>query len=363
MTSARRATRSRSALGVKGSPSPEPPTQAPFLQPYPPSWLNRLIDWIDRSPRPAWVYYAAGVLLLATVLTVGQWLAGGIDPEALVFSVYPVYFVALMHYLDGQARSALVRFRPALSVTDAEFARIKYELTTVPARGGWVAAALAIPLGILFILGSEPEPVSPEALPAEVIAVVTTVFTVAAFFVLAYHTVRQLRRVSQLHAAAPTINLLQPRPTYAFSRLTSRTAIGVVAFLYFDFLINPPAGGAAFTYFVLTGGALVLMAAAFFLPLFGMHQRLVTEKARLNAEVNLTLETAYQDLLQGVRSRDYAGVGDLDKTLASLLKMREVIAKLSTWPWQPETLRGLVAAVGLPVAIWLIQFGLQRLLR
>jgi hypothetical protein len=267
-----------------------------------------------------------------------------------------------MHYLDGQARSALVRFRPALSVTDAEFTRIEYELTTVPARGAWVAAAMAIPLGFLFILSSEPDPVSPEALPAEVIAVVLTVFNVASFFVLAYHTVRQLRRVSQLHAAAQTINLLQPRPTYAFSRLTSRTAIGVAAFLYFDFLINPPTSGAALPYFTLAGAALVLMLAAFLLPLLGMHRRLAAEKARLETEVSQSLETAYQDLLAGVRSRDYASVGDLDKTLASLLRMREVVAKLSTWPWQPETLRGLVAAVGLPIAIWLVQFGLQRLL-
>jgi len=362
MTSAKRTTASRSPLGVKGSLSHEPPNRKPFLPPYPPSWLNRLIDWIDQRPGLTWVYYVAVVLLLATVVMVGQWLAGAIHPEALIFSVYPVYVVALIHHLDGQARSALARFRPAMGVSDDEFGRIKYELTTVPARGAWIVTALAIPLGFFFILTEERDPLSLEALPLEVVAVAITAFTVACVFLLAFQTIRQLRRVSQLHAAAQSINLLQPRPTYAFSRLTSRTAIGVVAFLCSDFLFNPPTAGVAFPLFVFAGVALAVMAAAFFLPLLGMHQRLVTEKARFNAEVNLSLETVYQDLLQGARTRDYASAGDLDKTLASLLRMREVIAKLSTWPWQPGTFRGLLAAVLLPQVLWIVQFGLQRLL-
>ena len=351
------------------APKPTPPQPPAFVPPYPPSWLDRLIDWIDRRPGPAWVYYAAGILLLgigSTASLILQAEASGdvIQPQALIYAAYPVYFVALMHYLDHQAaRSALDTFRPALGATDADYARIEYELTTVPARGAWIAAALAVPLGFLFILVDERDPFAPAALPGEFIAIVYTGFTVAAFLVLAYHTLRQLRQVSQLHAAALTINLLQPRPTYAFSRLTSRTAIGVLTFLYFDFLINPPSDStSSLPYFTLTAAALVLMVAAFLLPLLGMHQRLVREKAKFEAEVNEGVELAYRELQKQVRSRSFGNVDELEKSLSALLRMREVVAKLSTWPWQPETLRGLLAAVGLPVAIWLIQFGLGRVL-
>jgi hypothetical protein len=314
------------------------------------------------------VYYAAGVAVLASALKLGQWLAGdaplpaAMGPEMIVFSFYPVYFIALLHYLDRQAKSALEAFRPALGATDAEYALIEYELTTVPARGAWIAAALAIPLGFLFILPGESGSLSPRTLPLQFLAVLYTIFTVGSFFVLAFHTVRQLRRVSQLHAAARTINLLQPRPTYAFSRLTSRTAVGVLAFLYLDFLINPPTEGVVLPYFTFTGVAVVLMVAAFLLPLLGMHQRLTREKARLEAEVNHGVENAYQELQRLVRAKAYARVGDVEKALSSMLRMRDVIGRLSTWPWQPETLRGVLAAVGLPIALWLIQFGLSRLL-
>jgi hypothetical protein len=339
----------------------------PFLAAYPPSWVNRLIAWIERQPGPAWVYYVAAVVLLGALLKGVQWF----DPESaaatfggdpIVFSFYPVYFVALMHYLDGQARAALEAFRPALGADPAEVTRTRYELTTVPARGAWIATALGVPLGFAFIVPSESKPLSPRVLPFEALAIIFTILTVAAFFVLAYHTLRQLRRVSRLHAEATSINLLQPQPTYAFSRLTARTAIGVVVFLYVDFLVNPPTPGVVLPYITFIAVATLLMAAAFLLPLLGMHRRLQDEKARLIAEVNQAVETVYRRLLGQAGARPSKDVNELDKVLSGLLRMRDIITRLSTWPWQPETLRGVIAAVGLPIAIWLIQFGLGKLL-
>jgi hypothetical protein len=267
-----------------------------------------------------------------------------------------------MHHLDRQASLSLQRFRPALDVTDEEYARLEYRLTTVPSLGAWIATALAIPLSLVFILGGEATPISPSRLPLLAVALVFTIFTAASFLILGFHTFRQLRQVSELHRAATTINLLQPRPTYAFSRLTARTAIGVLAFLYFDFLVNPPTPGVALPYFTLLGAALALMVAAFLLPLLGMHGRLVAEKARLEVEVNQGMETAYEELQKQVRNKTYTHVDELEKALSGMVRMREVIARLSTWPWQPETLRGVLAAVGLPILIWLVQYALQRLL-
>ena len=56
------------------------------------------------------------------------------------------------------------------------------------------------------------------------------------------------------------------------------------------------------------------------------------------------------------------GMDDLHKALASLDLERAHLSRVPTWPWQPETLRGLVAALALPIVIWLIQYGLGRLL-
>jgi hypothetical protein len=56
-----------------------------------------------------------------------------------------------------------------------------------------------------------------------------------------------------------------------------------------------------------------------------------------------------------VRSGSFERLNELDKALSGLLRMRDVINKLSTWPWQPETLWGMVGAILLPIALWLIQ--------
>jgi hypothetical protein len=39
------------------------------------------------------------------------------------------------------------------------------------------------------------------------------------------------------------------------------------------------------------------------------------------------------------------------------------LAKVATWPWAPGTLRNLMGAVLLPMALWMIQYGLQKVLR
>jgi hypothetical protein len=132
----------------------------------------------------------------------------------------------------------------------------------------WVAWAYLV--APVFLL-SDGATLAPTQLPQLIAALVTTAFTTAALLVLAYHTVRQLRIVSQLHAAARTINLFQPRLTYAFSRLTASTALGVLVFLYFDFVVNPPTTEtAALPCFALTAISVVLAVAAFLLPLLGL---------------------------------------------------------------------------------------------
>jgi hypothetical protein len=351
----------RSVLRARSKPETGPE----LVLPYPASWLNHLIEWIDRQSGPPWAHYTAGVVLLALILAIGQVLTGGPlhlsrGSGAIIFAFYPVYFVALMHHLDRQASLALERFRPALEVGDAEYARIAYRLTTVPSGGAWLATALGIPLAAFFVMGAETLPVAVDRLPLLALGMVFTEFTVACFLIVVLHTVLQLRQVSELHRVATTINLLQPRPTYAFSRLTSRTAIGVVVFLYLDFVVNPPATGVALPYFAFVVAATVLMAAAFMLPLLSMHQRLAWEKARLESEVNQAVELAYRELRDQVQAKSLARVDELDKALSGLFRMREAVARLSTWPWQPETLRGMLAAVALPIFLWLIQFGLQK---
>jgi hypothetical protein len=283
--------------------------------------------------------------------------------EPFIYTVYPIYFVALMHFLDGEARAALARFRPLLQVNDVDYARIEFELTTVPNRHAWIATALALFPALLISLNSEVDGLSrPGYFVGLSYMVVFTFFSVASALILIHHTIRQLRFVSHILAAAPTLNLFQVGPAYAFSRLTARTGIGLLLFAYFNFLLNPPTPAAPLTIVHIFTSAIVVVAiAAFVLPLLGLHQRLVQEKSRLESEVNRSVETIHHELQERVASRNFAGTDDLNTTLSSLLSLRQVIAKLPTWPWQAETLRAFVSALLVPILIWVITRILEQI--
>jgi hypothetical protein len=80
------------------------------------------------------------------------------------------------------------------------------------------------------------------------------------------------------------------------------------------------------------------------------------------AENGARLKATSFELHRRLDSGKIVGMDELNKALSSLDLERSHLSRVPTWPWQPETLRGLVAAVALPIVIWLIQYGLQRLL-
>jgi hypothetical protein len=50
----------------------------------------------------------------------------------------------------------------------------------------------------------------------------------------------------------------------------------------------------------------------------------------------------------------------LTKALSGLIQEREMVKRLSTWPWDTGTLRAVAASVALPVILFLITRYLER---
>ncbi len=179
---------------------------------------------------------------------------------------------------------------------------------------------------------------------------------------LIYHTIHQLRMINRIYAAHTHLNLYRLQPLYAFSIPTALTAGGLALYDYAWFatapeLLSQPAS--------LMLGAFFALAAAvtFALPLLGIHERLVAEKRRMLAECSARFETTVTMLHRRVDRKALRQMDDFNKALASLEIEQAVLRRIPTWPWEPGTARGLAATLGLPILIWLIQFGLQRLLQ
>ncbi len=338
-------------------------------QPYAPSWVNRLIDWIDRLPGPFWIFLLALLAFEFVLVNAVRWLDGSLplgefDIRQSYYVVFTAYLLGAMYYLNRTALRALDDFRPALTMSEPEYARLRYELTTLPARPVLIANLLSLLFVSIFIFGFPTQGVRAQ-LTSPLRAVIVVGISLNANVILAtvflLHALNQLRMVTRIHDRVTHLNLFQLTPVYAFSKQTAWIGFSVIVVLYLqtvgepETLSNPT---------ILTFGfaALAIAAASFLVPLWGMHERLVAEKERLEAKVNRRLEAVIAELHRNVDARQFGEADALNKTMASLVTEREVIAKIPTWPWQPDTLRGFITALLLPIVLWLITRVLERLI-
>ncbi len=133
----------------------------------------------------------------------------------------------------------------------------------------------------------------------------------------------------------------------------------LLAMVYVSGLTNPT----SFTNVGLITGlgmTVALAVACFVVPLYGMHARIATEKARRLEEANRRLDRLLAELDRRTDLMDLAEADAFNKQLASVTTQRQVVSAVPTWPWQAETLRWFVTAIVLPVALWLIYRFLER---
>ena len=337
---------------------------------YPPSWVDQLTDRIDLLPVPNWAFYLALWLLLFSVVTLIHWYDGSYPsgvfyPFHLVLTGTIPYIIALIHFLDRQAERALLNFRPALNISDSEYIALRYQLTTLPRNSTLAASLIGIGLAALILILAPEAWRRPAAFTASSLSTgFTIIITVLMWWVIsafAYHTLHQLRLVSDIYARFTRINLFRLIPLYAFSGLSARTTLGLLLPLYAWYVVLPDT-------FSRTGNVIsavvanIIAGLIFVWPLLGIHRLLVAEKERLLAENAAQQEAAIAELHARMASSQLAGVDSLVKGMEGLEINHKVVSRISTWPWPTETVRGLVAALLFPLIVWFGQWLLQRIL-
>ncbi len=134
-------------------------TGAGAARPYARSWVNVLIDAIERLPGPSWAAYLA--LAVAWVLF-SLWYAtsepvAGIEPVAAIYyGALPFAVLFLIGHLDATARRAFSGLRPLLAIDDEEVREVEYRLSTVPATQ---AAIILVAMAVLTPMSYLADPV------------------------------------------------------------------------------------------------------------------------------------------------------------------------------------------------------------
>ena len=363
------------------------PAAPAFVPPYSPSWVDWLTETLDRVPVPAWLTYlvlgTAGVLLqIGFQQSTGAYRPGPFLPFHIWMAVNFAYLLAMIYYLDRSAASALESFRPVLTLTTPEgtsepehlrFAGLRYQLTTLPARttarvavlGGLLLAAIPVlfirdPAGNSLVrsITAFGYPPTPAAFAA---ALIQLAFTQAIAATVVYHTIHQLRWIHHIYVHHTQVNLYRLQPLYAFSIPAALTAGALLLYTYAWFGTTPSLMGEPVSraLAILFAGIAVI---TFTWPLWGIHRRLVEEKKRLMQESSSRFESAVAQLHKRVDRQRLTRMDDLNKTLASLEIEQAALRRIPTWPWEPGTVRGVAAALLLPVFVWLAQQLLSRFL-
>lgn len=341
------------------------------IRPYAPSWLDRLTDLVGRLRIPYPVIYLVVGVVLALGRTIIAWMDGSY-PVGTFFAVHiidgfiPAYFLFAVHLLDDLARRAMADYRPRLRGGDAEYESLTYRLTTMPFRTNLVVGILATAEGAVYIpLLLSPVDIershyltSPAATAAD-----TTLSILAGLLMLTfgYHTLRQLWLISRIYTRHTNVSIFDIGGLYALSRVTALTAVAWLFFTYIYFALYVQGGINSVVNGVVVASIVIGALLAFVVPLYGAHRLLVTAKNVRLSEIARSIEHTADAVQTKTVAGEYTDeLQHIDGALDSLLKLREVVAKAKTWPWEPDALRVVLTAVLLPILIWAVTRVLER---
>ncbi len=335
--------------------------------PYPPSVHDRIMQGVKRLPLPYGLAYLLLFLLTVLIYNLVDWISGSTPffHFTLLDCFYPLLIwgsLAIMTWLDDTARIALHRFSPLLDVHPETLQRLEYEFTTMPPRGLVGRTVLWTSLYGIFMATVY----IPVIVPHLHSSPATVAFSlVVGFFAfncgLFYHAIRQLLLVNRTVKLVKHFDLFRLESVYAFSRFTARTGAALLLMASLMLVVVPlQLSPVPLLAFVVTGMASAL--AAFALPLWVVHRRLVAEKRKLLAEHDLRVEAALAKLHQSADKNELETVYQLSSLLDGLNVEDGILGKTRTWPWSTGTLTGFITAIVLPMALFFIQLAIQKTL-
>jgi hypothetical protein len=354
-------------------PSATVESEAGGIRPYAPSFVDRFTDWVRRLSIPPWLFYLvlslALVLLHASIKWIdGSFPVGEFSLRILLADITIPYTIAALHYLDDSALDALGEFHPVMDIDEADFSKLRYRFTTLPARPTLVATGIGTLYGlVVLIFFTSPEQIQDgrffSSPSSSVLETLLFVLSYAGGAIFLYHTARQLRMIDHIYTAYARVDLFNLGPMHALSKLTARTAIsfGVIiyAWLYINVTVQK-SSQLALPSLLEAAVFSIIVLLIFILPLLGARRLLREAKSKAKLEAQQQFKATVAELHRRRDAGDFSSMAGINEALDALLKEQSVLNKISTWPWQPETVRGVATAIFLPVAVWAITRLLER---
>ena len=336
------------------------------MPPYPPSFIDRFMRFIQRLPIPCWLTYLLLFILGSAINHAVAWIDGPLpvftfNRLLLVFPLWQWGTLAAVTYLNTTSETILPSFRELLEIDDDTLEKLKYQFTTLPTQGVILSGGMWIFAYLMLTY------LSYDAIYVgygygnifKVFIFLEGLISYSTGSVIYYQSIRQLWLVSRAVKMIKRFNLFRLGPVYAFSRLTSQTGISWMFLLGLTLLLFPLDLAKGLTLIIL-GIQVAIALAAFLLPLRFVYYHLVLEKRRLLGELNLQIEATVRRLHHSLDKEEVDGASQVGNALMGLNSEREILMNISTWPWLTGTLTAFLSAVFLPIVLLLIQIVIQK---
>ena len=333
--------------------------------PYPPSFIDRFIQFIQKLPVPYWLTYLLLFILQSVLNHILVWADKStplftFQRVTLTLPLWMWFPLAIVTFLNKASEAALDSFQPLLTIDDVEANKLKHEFTTMPGRGvvisgvAWLSVYILINYLFFDIYSSIGWGKS-----LTLFTVLEGAITFAIGSVMYYHSIRLLWLVNRTVKAAKHFNLFDLNPVYAFSRLTARIGVSWVLMAVFTLLVFPVEfkPELVLTFAIIQIG---LAFTAFVLPLRFVNYQLVLEKRRLLTENQLRVEATLSLLHQHIDLNELGKMEQLNNAITGLTAERGIIEKVPTWPWRTETLTGFLSATVIPILLLVIQIVIEN---
>lgn len=327
-----------------------------------PGGLSRFYAWCNGLPWHGWWLFPAlaGLLLVwahAILWATGRLAVGTFDPTLTVSVAYGPYTLAALAYLNQVAGRALDAFWPATGWPERYRPSWAQAFTTVRAGLGLPSLILGLVVTIAAFQSAPAAVVGTDDLSRLTYAAALAPIAIFGYsmVVLAIaHITRQLRLVARIHRQARAIDPFDRGPVYAFSQFTAQIGLVLLVSGYYTLTLNSSFQSGNLVGLVVLGLVIVLGAACFIVPLWGIHGRLVGEKEALLAGVDDRVNKLAQELYRRIDAGEYDGTKVINEAIAAAGAVRERITRLPTWPWPPQLFRGFLSALLLPVVVYVI---------
>jgi hypothetical protein len=323
-----------------------------------PRWLYAFHAFIQRLPIRPWLLGVSISVVAAIVLHLEAWRlgvlpSGVLSGYLLTAGNYPIVLFAVWFLLDEQARRVLTSF-----FTHSKTSRSKLDktLTDFLSLPEWLAAP-ALLAGFVFGYFNYQLALSLSPLAGRVFPLYDLLgfLLVGGWFGLMF--TRALRQALLLRGifAEVKVNIFNPAPLNVLSRYSSQSSLALVLLNYVVILVSLPQFLTSTNGYIASILLLGSMLTFFFVSIGGIHRRLGDEKGRLLSELGAGLNKETARLVRATRSGSYAEMAEIGNTISAHKESLDLVRKVSTWPWEPETVRNLLLPLLFPVIVFLIQ--------